>query len=182
MGFLVLNLLNAVMFGIIVGLCFILPYPIPAVLVILWAMWLFYSNYNQLLKSGDFPVRLRRYGRRHGGLFSGEAASLLQSYEGVLSKKVFFEAQTDSVQHAYDIICRRVLFDIESAVLYMSSYDYANRPNTKILTKLVWDAQQMAADMNQLSDLVFKIDQDASQVNIDGLSDFLEALEKISNE
>lgn len=182
MGTLLLVVVDLLSFLLILGLGFLLPQPVVWTLSVLWGLWVVWSCWKRLSSGQDVPFQLARLATGKSRMFRDQVEVLIRAWGTVESKAGFFEGQTEPVRHAYGLVRDRVASDMESALRYIQTYDYASRPDYHILLELAGDARDMAAKLNRLSDYVFRIDEGAGDVDVSGLDDLLAALEAMSRD
>lgn len=157
------------------------PKSLTSVLIVLWLAFVIYSNYIVLIKSNDIIANLKSADKRK--LFHSQIDTIERCYNAIKFKEEFFDEYDDdnSIGASYDLLMRQMIANIDSATNYIRSYDTVLRPNTEYVNNIAKNSQELVNKLNELCELVTKIDDSTSEVDITYVDDLLSSLRKVVN-
>lgn len=188
MGFLVVNIISLIMFGITILLIFMSEHVgLGIACGVLWLIYTVVANLV-LLKSHIAiqspkkitPSRLNRSDSR--GLFRKQVRRLQQQYESINSRKEFMSNTTDSMQELYERIMEQAESNIDSAAAYMESYDYYTKPEPVYLNRLCNQGDELVNRFNTLVEQLVDIDTNPTTLDMAYVDDVVDCLKEMQTQ
>lgn len=117
-------------------------------------------------------------------IFANERFRLEQCRGGLDIKTRFFVKyrKDETIFDAYTQLQKAIIAHINSCERYMSSYDYHLCPPPKYLHKHVLAAETCVAKLSELSDLCLQLEDSASDVSTEDVSNFLTSMSELLEE
>lgn len=150
--------------------------PLGVALFLMWAIVTGLLVYMEVVSGKDPLIKLRKAPK--AGMFQKQVQQLCTSYMSVYSWRDHqkdYDAES-SIYKSYDLIASQMDNIIESATKYIKTYDYYSRPTPSYLNDLVRQSKGLVERLHELQDLILKVDDSTSDVDITYVDDLLEAL------
>lgn len=152
---------------------------------ILALVWLGYTAYYLISNNGGKLIVDKRKDLQEAnkkGLFKGQVRRLISQYDSVYSREEFFKHSVSSdsnLQDVYRRIIEQVESNMDSAIAYISSYDYYTRPNPTYLNTLVTEGDELISKFNTLIQQIVDIDTNLTRLDTTYIDDVVECMEKM---
>lgn len=176
------NIINFVILFIIVFMMFLhFPKLLVYGLLVVWFVLVIYQNYSLLMKSNESDIIYELKKANKKGVFDERVNAIITYYKAIEFKRDFFESyeEDSSIRASYELLSRQMTSNIISLTKYLRSYDYVSRPFTSYVMNIARDCKELVDKLNELSELVVKIDDSTSNVDITYVDDMLESLRKV---
>lgn len=179
-GYVKVNILCLALLIGVVTIVSLIGGAIGMVLVLLWCVITGALNYMEYLSSKDPVTKLMRAAPR--GQFTDEVNAICKNYEAVSSwsKNATQYDSASSISKSYDLISLQMLNILESATKYIKTYDYISRPRPTFLQGLQRESYELVRKLHELQELILKIDDSTSDVDISYVDDLLDGLRQMS--
>lgn len=149
-----------------------------AVVAVFDLIFLIVANLCLLRYKSSPTDQLRALGNK--GNFQKYTKRIILQYESVESRREFFETETnESMQDLYKKIHEQAVSNIQSAVGYISSYDFCTQPEPVYLQELCQKGDIMVTKFNKLVEQVVDIDTNLTELDSAYIDDVLESMEEI---
>lgn len=176
------NIINFVILFIIVFMMFLhFPKLLVYGLLVVWFVLVIYQNYSLLMKSSESDIIYELKKANKKKMFDVWVNDIITYYKAIEFKRDFFEAyeEDSSIRASYELLSKQMTSNIISLTNYLKSYDYVLRPYTFYVMDTAKDCEKLVNKLNELSELVLKIDDSTSNVDITYVDDMLESLRKV---
>lgn len=70
--------------------------------------------------------------------------------------------------------------NVDSAILYVKSYDYSLKPETKYIKKIRKNSEMLYSKLNELIELVLENEKSTDDIDLSSVDDILESLKEVS--
>lgn len=131
---------------------------------------------------GDLVDRLRRAPKN--GLFGNAVEHLVRDYYAVESQSEHLQGYDadSSITKSYQMISSQMKNIMESAIKYISTYNYFSRPVPSYLEKLVHQADGLVTKLNELMELLIQVEDSTSDVDVSYVDDLLDSLRQMRDD
>lgn len=159
-----------------VSVAVIIHNPLGILIVVLAIVVIGASCFIAMQQSSDPLDELR--GNRKYMMFSDQIEHLAKNKAAVEMWGSNAQSYVDasSVSKSYELISRQMNNIIASAVKYIKTYDYVSRPRAQYLGKLICQSDELVKKLHELQELILKVDDSTSDVDISYVDDLLSAL------
>jgi hypothetical protein len=182
-NFIAVNVINviALAFIVIIGLV-TRNIPLFLILLILWFAYVVYANYDTLVAKNDIISALKHSDKR--GHFKSYIADLVKAYNAITYKQEYFSKYEpdSSVYKTYDLLLKRIESNIKKATNFIEGYNYQSNQSTEYIKTICLDSTKLVEKLNNLSELVLKVDDTSSDVDITYVDDMLISLREVLND
>lgn len=173
------NIACAVLLLCVIAIALVAGPVFGVLLVLLWLVVTGALNYLVYTNSKDLTLRIEKSAKY--GLFRDEINLLKRNYLAVLdwgSNTSEYDAES-SITKAYNLISTQMDNTVESAIKYIKTYDYHTRPRPGYLLDLCNKSNQLVRRLHELQELILKVDDSTSDVDITYVDDLLDALREM---
>lgn len=172
-----LNLINAILLAL-AGFSFsVFSKWTGIIFVIVVLSFALYSNYVMLIRNEDDDYLLRQADRK--GIFRKQVASFMKQRESLIQRQHVVE-QDEKLNEVYEMVCRKVDNNIDSAIRFMEMYDYVQRPSTYYLDQLYSENQKVMQEFNDVVEEFIKIENSAHDVDSSYMDDLISSLRQMN--
>lgn len=180
MGFLVVNIISLIMFGITILLIFMSDnVGLGIACGVLWLIYTIAANVV-LLKSRHSTVRLEDSNEK--GYFDKQVRQIKQQYNSIKSRKEFMSQSTDSMQELYEKILEQAESNIDSAAAYIESYDYHTKPEPIYLNDLCNQGDILVKKFNTLVEQLVDIDTNPTALDMSYVDEVVDCLKEMQTQ
>lgn len=152
---------------------------------ILALAWLGYTTYYMISNNGGKLIADKRkdlQAANKKGYFNNQVNRLISQYDSVYSREEFFNhsvSAESNLQEVYRRIIEQVESNMDSAIAYISSYDYYTKPVPAYLNKLVAEGDELISKFNTLVQQIVDIDTNLTRLDTAYIDDVVECMEKM---
>ena len=172
----ILNIINLILLGLVAVCMFILP---KGVTILIGAAVLFfaiYSNYVIIVRNQDENYLLKHADKK--GIFRKQVNGFIAQRQSLNERKGTI-GDDEKLQEVYELVCRQVENNIDSAIKFMEMYDYVQRPGTRYLDDLFLENKQLIVNLNEVVEQFIKIENSAHDVDTTYIDDLLVSLREM---
>lgn len=150
--------------------------------VLLLFFWLILTgglNYMAYSNSQNPLSQLQKASKQNG--FIRPIRTLTTNYHAIMDWAEHakeYDAES-SITKSYELLSSQMNNIIESASKYVKTYDWHTRPKPKYLLDLVDQSNKLVARLHELQELILKVDDSTSDVDITYVDDLLQALREV---
>ena len=179
-GYVKVNILCLFLLIGVVVLCTLIGGIIGVALVLLWCLITGALNYMEYISSKDPVTRLMRAAPK--GQFVDEVNAICKNCEAISSwsKNALQYDSDSSISKSYELITMQMNNIMESATKYIKTYDYVSKPRPVFLHDLQRESYSLVRKLHELQELILKIDDSTSDVDITYVDDLLDGLRQMS--
>lgn len=139
-------------------------------------------NFLGAQSNSDVVERLRSSPKR--GFFDNQIEHLVKNYHAIQqwgsNAKEYDE--TSSITKSYNLIVSQMNNIMESAIKYIKTYDYISQPRSTYIVGLLDKSDTLVSKLHELQELILKVDDSTSDVDISYVDDMLEALRELGKQ
>ncbi|MDO5154552.1 MAG: hypothetical protein Q4D51_01170 [Eubacteriales bacterium] len=172
-----LNLLNIILLGLAGVSYFVFPKGIAILLAIAVLFFALYSNYVLLIRNEDDDYLLKQADRK--GIFRKQVAAFLTQKQSLEQRRNVVQSD-EKLNEVYELVCRQVDNNIDSAIRFMEMYDYVQRPSTHYLDELYIENQKVMQDFNEVVEQFIKLENSAHDVDTSYMDDLIGSLKQMN--
>ena len=176
------NLINLIILVILsIGFATkLLMFPLFLIMLAAWLIWVAYSNYQFIFHSRDIIAEMKAADKRH--LFDAQIMVFSDANQSILLKKELFEQYEDmgKISQTYEMIATQVRNNTESALNFIKNYDYISNASRSYLLSLTSETRDLIRKLNELSDMLLKIEDDSHDVDISYVDEMLDSLRRVN--
>lgn len=171
-----LNIINLILIAL-AGVCiFTLPVGISIVIGVAVLIFALYSNYVLLVRNQDDDYLLKNADKR--GIFKKQVRGFISQRESLKQRRDTID-DDEKLLEVYELVCRQVDNNVDSAIKFMEMYDYVQRPDTRYLDDLFVENQQLIVNLNEVVEQFIKIENSAHDVDTTYIDDLLVSLKEM---
>lgn len=173
----ILNLINLILLMLAGVSFFALPMGVSLLLVLLVLGFALYSNYVLLIRNQDDDYLLKHADRK--GIFRKQVARFIVQRESLEQRERVVQGD-EKLLEIYELVCKKVDNNVESAIRYMEMYDYVQRPATTFLEELYQENQKVLADFNEVVEQYIKLENTVHDVDKAYMDDLIDSLKQMN--
>ena len=178
-----INILNVVLFVLIVFLLQFFPLILVIVLGIFWLVFVIYSNYTLIFKVKDIVYELEKANK---GLFKAEVSMTVNQMESIDSREELFKdlEESDRLRQVY-YKCRQQFYNnVNYLIAFMRSYDYVTKPRSQKdkIGSLVRQNSEIINKLNSLVEQMISVDKSVNDVDISIVDDLISSLRRMAED
>ena len=152
--------------------------------VLLLFFWLILTaglNYMAYTNSKNPLNQLQKVSKKNG--FIRPIRTLTTNYMAIMDWAEHAKEYDpeSSITKSYELLSSQMNNIIESAAKYVKTYDWHTRPKPKYLLDLVDQSNKLVSRLHELQELILKVDDSTSDVDITYVDDLLQALREIKD-
>lgn len=183
----IINAVNLALLFVFTGIYFLIGAPIWFVAV--YACWIVYMIIVNLymLHSSDKMKVLAKYKRK--GRFVTEIETIESAVQTAdFYQKVFEKYETgDAIRDTYEQLSEKAYLNVDKAVRWLGTYNYEakrhmNMQREDYIVRLSNNSFGVMTKLNELNDLVLKVEDSASATDMKFVDDILQSLKEVLNE
>lgn len=166
---------------VLLGISYIM-FGCPKFFIIFFIGWLFYMafmNYQMLVADNDKLKSLQSVDTHH--LFTNEIACLTRAIQSVEFYRPIFEKYEigSSIRDTYELLSMNAYSNVDKSIKWIAHYDYISKPSHEYIHKLVDNSKLVVDKLNELDELVIKVDDTAENVDMQYVDDMLSSLKEV---
>lgn len=178
----IINMINILLFILLAIAYLILDAP-PAFLLIflLWVAYVGFINYQMFVKDNDKLSNLKLADSHN--LFNKEIIILTKTVQSVEFYRNIFEKYDigSSMRDTYDLLSKSAYDNVDKATKWIQHYDYISRPPMTYIKALVDNSKLITTKLNELDELVLKVDDSTDSIDMSFVDDMLNSLREVLN-
>ena len=175
----IINIVNGILLLLLSVLYVILSFPIwLSIALVLFVIYIFIIN-HYLLKKTDLKIQLIQADKNHR--FKNEVIDLLRALESVEFYKDIFEKYEpiDPVRKTYDTLKNKAELNVQRAIKWINHYNPISCPSAEYIWKLSSNSQQIVTKLDELDEVVIKLEDSTSDVDLSYVDNILTSLKEI---
>lgn len=173
----ILNVINLILLGLVAVGFSVLPAVVSAFLAIVVLFFAIYSNYVILIRNHDDDYLLKSADRK--GIFRKQVAGFMTQKKSLELREHVID-DDEKLQEVYELVCKKVDNNIDSAIKFMEMYDYVQRPSTQYLDELYVENKDLIDDFNEVVEQFIKIENSVHDVDTTYIDDLLVSLREMT--
>lgn len=144
-----------------------------------WVIFVGVLNYRILIKDNDKIANLKNADTHR--LFQKEIYVLEKSIKSVEFYRPIFEKydHNSNLYETYETLSNMAYSNIDRAIKWIMHYDYISRPSITYLKNIVKSAELVVQKLNELDELVLKMDDSTSNIDMSFVDDMLLSLKEV---
>lgn len=172
----IVNVINIVLLGLVAVSIFTLPLGVVAVLGAGVLFFAIYSNYVLIVRNRDDDYLLKNADKK--GIFRKQVNGFVTQRKS-LEQRALVIGDDEKLLEVYELVCKQVDNNVESAIKFMEMYDYVQRPSTRYLDDLFLENKKMIDNFNEVVEQFIKIENSVHDVDTTYIDDLLESLREM---
>lgn len=172
----ILNIINLILLGLVAVSMFVLPMGMTIFLGAAVLLFAIYSNYVVIVRNQDDDYLLKNADKK--GIFRKQVNGFVAQRQS-LEKRDGTIGDDEKLREVYELVCRQVDNNIESAIKFMEMYDYVQRPGTQYLDELFLENKQLIANFNEVVEQFIKIENSVHDEDTSYIDDLLVSLREM---
>lgn len=173
---------NGINIGLLIGfivLYIVLGFPIWFLFIFgIWLVYMIICN-MYLLRSDDIKKKLMQADSRHE--FKGYVKAICNAIDSVeFFRHVFSEYPPDNPIHeTFDFLDKKAYQNAERAYRWIKTYNYIIKPSQEYIIRLAENSYQITQKLSDLNELMIKVEDSTSNVDISYVDDLLMSLKEL---
>lgn len=174
----ILNLINLILL-LLAGFSFAaLPFLVSVILFLAVLIFALYSNYVVLIQNQDDEYLLKHADRK--GIFKKQVSQFIMQQESLEQREHVVQGD-ERLLEVYELVCKRVNNNVDSAIRFMEMYDYVQRPSIRYLEELYQENQKVMSDFNEVVEQYIKLENSVHAGDKSYMDDLIGSLKKMNN-
>lgn len=179
------NLVSIIMLVAIIVVYFVVNIlPLSLVLLAVWLGYTLWSNFSLIFESqkpNDLG-KLVKSNIKYNVFF--DDCMIINDCSKMADERLKILDDLDVIQEEIlkvaDKIKQQLDNNVDSAILYVKSYDYSLKPETKYIKKIRKNSEMLYSKLNELIELVLENEKSTDDIDLSSVDDILESLKEVS--
>ncbi|MDD6071113.1 MAG: hypothetical protein PUC12_09940 [Clostridiales bacterium] len=172
----ILNIINLILLGLVAVCMFVLPLGMTIFLGAAVLVFAIYSNYVMVVRNQDDDYLLKNADKK--GIFRKQVNGFIAQRQS-LEKREDTIGDDEKLREVYELVCRQVNNNIDSAIKFMEMYDYVQRPSTQYLDDLFLENKRLIVNFNEVVEQFIKIENSVRDEDTTYIDDLLVSLREM---